>query len=165
MRPRAKSAFLRAPIKVSCFGHVRAGGVVRGGPHPPSMVTVGWWGGITRVRTFSLKSDRLYWPKVLDPLDRLTRVEDQRLRSWPEQHRQAWTKATERNGPEERAYRLGYQGWRRRWRRAAPFHRRRPRVCLAVPGRGARGRDVHGLTERYKAAVARTSATQRLAGA
>jgi hypothetical protein len=26
----------------------------------------------TRVRTFTIKSDRLYWPKVLDALDRLT---------------------------------------------------------------------------------------------
>jgi hypothetical protein len=50
----------------------------------------------TRVRTFTLKCDRLYWPKVLDALDRLTGLEDQRLRSWSEQLRQAWTKATER---------------------------------------------------------------------
>ena len=33
---------------------------------------------VTRVRTFTLKSDRLYWPKILDALDRLTGLEDQR---------------------------------------------------------------------------------------
>ena len=63
----------------------------------------------TRVRTFTLKSDRLHWPQVLDALDRLTGLEDQRLRSWSEQLRQAWAKATERNTSHERAYRLGYQ--------------------------------------------------------
>lgn len=63
----------------------------------------------TRVRTFTLKNDRLYWPKVLDALDRLTGLDDQRLRSWSEQLRVAWRKATERNTPQERAYRLGYQ--------------------------------------------------------
>ncbi len=63
----------------------------------------------TRVRAFTLKSDRLYWPKVLDALDRLTGIEDQRLRLWSDQLRQAWTKATERNTRQERAYRLGYR--------------------------------------------------------
>ena len=63
----------------------------------------------TRVRTFTLKGDRLYWPKVLDALDRLTGLEDQRLRTWSEQLRRAWAAATERNTGRERAYRLGYR--------------------------------------------------------
>ncbi|MGR6978372.1 hypothetical protein [Mycobacteroides abscessus] len=63
----------------------------------------------TRVRTFTLKRDRLYWPKVLDALDRLTGLEDERLRSRSELLRNAWSKATERDTRQERAYRLGYQ--------------------------------------------------------
>jgi hypothetical protein len=63
----------------------------------------------TRVRTSTLKSDRLYWPNVLNALDRLTGLEDQRLRSRSEQLRRAWTNATERNTPQERAYGVGYR--------------------------------------------------------
>jgi hypothetical protein len=63
----------------------------------------------TRVRTFTIKSDRLYWPKVLDALDRLTGLQDQRLSWWSQQLREAWLEATERGTPQEHAYRLGYQ--------------------------------------------------------
>jgi hypothetical protein len=114
------------------------------------------------VCSFSLKSDRLYWPKALDALDRLTRVEDQRLRSWSEQLRQAWTKATERNGPEERAYRLGYQVGDDDEGEQGHF----TDIDLAyawlyqdVAHGDAMSTGHFDLTERYKAAVARTSAT------
>jgi hypothetical protein len=56
-----------------------------------------------------LKTDRLYWPRALDALERLTGLEDQRLCPWSQQLRQAWTKATERDTAREHAYRLGYQ--------------------------------------------------------
>jgi hypothetical protein len=63
----------------------------------------------TRVRTFTLPRDRLYWPKVFDALDRLTGQEDEQVRTFSEQFREGWAKATERNGPQERAYRMGYR--------------------------------------------------------
>ncbi|MGA9358482.1 MAG: hypothetical protein WBW75_10895 [Mycobacterium sp.] len=63
----------------------------------------------TRVRTFTLKSDRLHWPKVLDALDRLTGLGDNRLRLSSEHLRQVWTHATERNTTQERAYVAGYR--------------------------------------------------------
>jgi hypothetical protein len=43
----------------------------------------------TRMRTFTLKRDRLYWPKALDALDRLTGLQDLRLRLRSQQLRQA----------------------------------------------------------------------------
>jgi hypothetical protein len=139
-----------------------ARGVVRGGPHPPSIVTVGLMGWYRPRVLLQLKSDRLYWPKALDALDRLTRVEDQRLRSWSEQLRQAWTKATERNGPEERAYRLGYQVGDDDEGEQGHF----TDIDLAyawlyqdVAHGDAMSTGHFDLTERYKAAVARTSAT------
>jgi hypothetical protein len=63
----------------------------------------------TRVRAFTLTNDRLFWSKVFDALDRLTRPEDEQVCRWSEQFRQAWAKSTERNVPRERAYRLGYR--------------------------------------------------------
>jgi hypothetical protein len=63
----------------------------------------------TRVRVFTLSGYRLYWRKALDALDRVTGQEDRALRVSSAQLREEWTKATERNTPNERAYRVGYQ--------------------------------------------------------
>jgi hypothetical protein len=63
----------------------------------------------TRVRTFTIKSDRLYWPTALDALDRLTGLEDERVRLYSEKLRHHWAQATERNTPEARAYVAGYR--------------------------------------------------------
>jgi hypothetical protein len=63
----------------------------------------------TRVRTFTIRSDRLHWPKVLDALDRLTGLGDNGVATNSTLLRQAWSKATERDTSQERAYRLGYQ--------------------------------------------------------
>jgi len=110
----------------------------------------------TRVRTFTIKSDRLYWPKVLDALDRRTGLEDQTVRPWSEQLRQAWMKATERNTPQEHAYRLGYQvaddgeGERRHFTDIGVAY-----ACLYqdVARGDAASTGCFDITERYKAAV------------
>ncbi len=44
----------------------------------------------TRVRTLTIKSDRLYWPTALDALDRLTGLEDERVRLYSEKLRHHW---------------------------------------------------------------------------
>jgi hypothetical protein len=63
----------------------------------------------TRVRTFTMKKDRLYWPEALSALDRLTGLEDLALRLSSRALREEWTQATERHTSRERAYRLGYR--------------------------------------------------------
>lgn len=63
----------------------------------------------TRVRAFTIRSDRLFWPEALAALDRLTGLEDRVLRLSSEHYYEEWAKATERNTPRERAYRVGYQ--------------------------------------------------------
>lgn len=49
----------------------------------------------TRVRAFTLASDRLYWVKALDALDRLTNMED-KSRASSRDLREEWTEATDR---------------------------------------------------------------------
>ena len=62
----------------------------------------------TRVRTFTLKKDRLFWPRALAALDRLTGLEDMALYLSSQEIRQEWTQATDRTS-RTRAYRLGYR--------------------------------------------------------
>lgn len=50
----------------------------------------------TRARTFTLKSDRLYWPKALAALDRLTGLDDIALRISSKDLVQEWREATGR---------------------------------------------------------------------
>lgn len=61
----------------------------------------------TRVRAFTLTKDRLYWPKALAALDRLTGLEDMALRLSSLDLHQEWTQATDRTS-RTRAYRVGY---------------------------------------------------------
>jgi len=63
----------------------------------------------TRLRSFTIDSDRLFWRDALDALDRLTGLEDRLLKEASQWYRQAWGKATERDTPNERAYRTGYR--------------------------------------------------------
>lgn len=62
----------------------------------------------TRVRAFTLKKDRLYWPKALSALDRITGLEDLALRLSSRALRDEWTGATDRTS-RTRAYRIGYR--------------------------------------------------------
>lgn len=50
----------------------------------------------TRVRAFSLASDRLHWVKALDALDRLTNMKDMTMRASSRDLRKEWTEATDR---------------------------------------------------------------------
>jgi hypothetical protein len=63
----------------------------------------------TRLRSFTIESDRLFWRDVLDALDRLTGLDGHRLGEASQWFHQAWAKATERGTPNERAYRTGYR--------------------------------------------------------
>jgi hypothetical protein len=55
-----------------------------------------------------LKKDRLYWPKALNALDRLTSLEDLAIRLSSRALREEWTGATDRTS-RTRAYRIGYR--------------------------------------------------------
>ncbi|MDG4666349.1 hypothetical protein [Mycobacterium sp. 236(2023)] len=50
----------------------------------------------TRVRAFTLASDRLFWVKALDALDRLTNMDDPTLSASSRDIREEWTEATDR---------------------------------------------------------------------
>lgn len=62
----------------------------------------------TRVRAFMLPQDRLYWPKALNALDRLTGLEDMALRLSSRDLRQEWAEATDRTHSRTRAYWSSY---------------------------------------------------------
>jgi len=62
----------------------------------------------TRLRPFTLASDRLHWPKALGALDRLTGLEDPALRSSSSDLGEEWRQATDRTS-RARAFYTGYQ--------------------------------------------------------
>lgn len=62
----------------------------------------------TRLRPFTLESDRLYWKKALGALDRLTGLEDPALRASSSDLREEWNQAANR-GSRARAFYTGYQ--------------------------------------------------------
>jgi hypothetical protein len=62
----------------------------------------------TRLRPFTLASDRLHWPKALGALDRLTGLEDPALRSSSSDLGEEWRQATGRTS-RARAFYTGYQ--------------------------------------------------------
>jgi hypothetical protein len=62
----------------------------------------------TRVRPFTLSSDRLYWVKALDALDRLTDLSDMALRLTSRDLRDEWMQATDRT-TRARAFHSGYE--------------------------------------------------------
>ncbi len=62
----------------------------------------------TRVRVFTADR-RLYGKNGLGALDRLAGLDDLELRLSSEHFWREWAEATERGGPDERAYRVGYQ--------------------------------------------------------
>lgn len=62
----------------------------------------------TRVRPFTLGSDRLHWQKALGALDRLTGLEDPGLRASSSDLREEWNQATDRSS-RARAFYTGYQ--------------------------------------------------------
>ena len=62
----------------------------------------------TRLRPFTLGSDRLHWQNALSALDRLTGLEDPALRASSSDLREEWTQATNRSS-RARAFYTGYQ--------------------------------------------------------
>jgi hypothetical protein len=62
----------------------------------------------TRVRPFTLESDRLHWEKALGALDRLTGLEDLALRASSSDLREEWNLAANR-ASRARAFYTGYQ--------------------------------------------------------
>jgi hypothetical protein len=62
----------------------------------------------TRLRPFTLGSDRLHWQKALGALDRLTGLEDPALRASSSGLREEWNQATDRSS-RARAFYTGYQ--------------------------------------------------------
>jgi hypothetical protein len=62
----------------------------------------------TRVRPFTLGSDRLHWQKALGALDRLTGLEEPGLRASSSDLREEWNQATDRSS-RARAFYSGYQ--------------------------------------------------------
>ncbi|WP_156298545.1 hypothetical protein [Mycobacterium paragordonae] len=61
----------------------------------------------TRVRAFTLTKDRLYWPKALAALDRLTGLNDMAICASSRDLRQEWKEATDRTS-RPRAFWTGY---------------------------------------------------------
>ncbi len=62
----------------------------------------------TRLRPFTLASDRLHWQKAFGALDRLTGLEDPALRASSSDLREEWSQATDRTS-RARAFYTGYQ--------------------------------------------------------
>lgn len=62
----------------------------------------------TRLRPFTLGSDRLHWQKALGALDRLTGLDDPALRASSSDLREEWNQATNRSS-RARAHYTGYQ--------------------------------------------------------
>lgn len=85
---------LRKLMKVEAKAEVRSDGTAKLRFQLPDEVQ--FESLATRVRAFTLASDRLHWVKALDALDRLTGLDDTTIQRSSSDLRQEWAEATDR---------------------------------------------------------------------